>query len=210
MKTIKGKIVRSEKQSPYLSASKMIDKAAGELIQKKFSDLIRTARETSVFDADNGFDPHSPQSQLAAREQGFYEKVLKAVAQRGKCVFCDLKDKYLVAEKNGVVLTVALFPYIDGHLLIIPRRHIELMKDLNEKEREAVFYLSALGEKILKKQLGIENIWFLLREGKGIKVGKTVDHLHFHLMPYDPKVIKMGETELKVTPLAMAKKLRAK
>lgn len=210
MKSTGGKIVRSEKQSPYLSASKMIDKAAGELIQKKFSDLIKIARETPVFDADNGFDPHSPQAQLAARERGFYEKVLEAVAQRGKCVFCDLKEKYLIAQKDGVVLTVALFPYIDGHLLIIPRRHIELMKELNEKEREAVFHLSALGGQLLKKKLGIGNVWFLLREGQGIKVGKTVDHLHFHLLPYNPKVIKMGETELKVTPLAMAKKLKAK
>lgn len=210
MKSIGGKIVRSEKQSPYLSGSKMIDKAAGEMIQKKFSDLIKIARETPVFDADNGFDPHSPQAQLAARERGFYEQVLVAVAERGKCVFCDLKEKYLIAEKDGVVLTVALFPYIDGHLLIIPRRHIESLSQLNEREERALLSLGRKGIKLLKERLAVENVWFLLREGKGIKAGKTVKHLHFHLIPYSPEVIKMGETELKIEPIKIAKKLREK
>jgi diadenosine tetraphosphate (Ap4A) HIT family hydrolase len=82
------------------------------------------------------------------------------------------------------------------------------MGDLNKKEWEAVFNLSILGRQILKRNLEVENFWFLLREGKGIRVGKSVDHLHFHLLPYDPGVIKVGETELKLTPLAMARKLR--
>ncbi|MBM3208844.1 adenylyltransferase/cytidyltransferase family protein [Candidatus Shapirobacteria bacterium] len=207
MKEIGGKIVRSEMQAPYLSASKMIDKAAGELIQKKFASLINAARTTPVLDAD-GFDPYTAQTQLAAREKGFYDKVLAEVEKRGRCVFCDLKEKYLIAEKNGVVLTVALFPYIDGHLLIIPRRHVERLGELNEKEQETIFYLEKYGAKILKERLGVENIWILLREGEGIKAGKTVNHFHVHLIPYDQEVIKMGEKRLTMEPIVMAKKLR--
>ncbi|MFC1790464.1 adenylyltransferase/cytidyltransferase family protein [Patescibacteria group bacterium] len=209
IKSIKGKIVRSVRQAPYLSASKMINKAAGEVIQKKFEELLRIARETPVLDADQGgFDPHSRDVQLAARENGFYQKVLEAVAQRGKCVFCDLKKKYLVAEKNKVVLTVALYPYTDGHLLIIPRRHLESVDQLTALEQTAIFDLTSRGKALLNRSLKIANFWLLIREGNGIKAGKTVDHLHFHLLPYDPRVIRMADTTLKIAPLKLAQILR--
>jgi len=119
-----------------------------------------------------------------------------------------LRSERKIAEKNGVVLTVALFPYIDGHLLIIPRRHVERLGELNEKEQETIFYLEKYGAKILKERLGVENIWILLREGEGIKAGKTVNHFHVHLIPYDQEVIKMGEKRLTMEPIVMAKKLR--
>jgi len=202
-----GKIARSERQAPYLSASKMIDKAAGEIIQKKFSALIKTAAETPILDAD-GFDPHHPQVQLAAREKGFYDQVLASVAKRGKCVFCDLKEKYIIASRDGIVLTVALFPYIDGHLLVIPRRHLLTIDQLNPGEISMIFDMVGRGKKILNQGLGIENYWIILREGNGIKAGKSVDHLHFHLIPYNSTVVKMGNKKLTSTPLKMAQTLK--
>jgi len=206
IKSIKGKVIRSERQAPYLSASKMIDKAAGEWIKKEFAGILKTAQETPVLNAD--FDPHDTTAQLAARERGFYDQVLQAVAKRGKCVFCDLKEKYIIAKKGGWILTVALYPYIDGHLLIIPKKHIESIADLTKKDQEIIFYLEKKGQVLLKKALGVENFWFILREGNGIKAGKTVSHLHFHLMPYDPGVVKMVDKKLTITPLKIARKLR--
>jgi len=204
--SIGGKIVRSERQAPYISASKMIDKAAGELIKNKFLGVLKLAKETPVLNAD--FDPYTPENQLTARERGFYDRVLKEVAKRGKCVFCDLKDKYIIAEKDNVVLTVALYPYIDGHLLIVPRRHIKSTKELTRKEKLAVFALLKRGEGLLRKEKGDKNFWFLVREGEGVKAGKTVNHLHFHLLPYNPKVIKISEKKLTVRPISLARKLR--
>ncbi len=199
-----GKIVLSERMAPYISASMMIDKAAGELIKKSFGKVLETANKTTVINAD--FDPFDPANQLAAREKGFYDKILAEVD--GRCVFCDLKDKYIIDEKDGVVLTVALYPYADGHLLIIPKRHIETIDDLTDKERRAVFELKKKGMRLLSEKLGIENVWFLVREGDGVKAGKTVRHVHFHLLPYDANVIKMAQVKLKVRPIDLAKKLR--
>lgn len=206
MQSIGGKVVRSELQAPFISASKIINKAAGDLIRRKFDDLLKLANETKVLNAD--LDPFSPEAQLTAREKGFYDKVWKEAADK-KCVFCDLKDKYIIAEKDGVALTVALFPYIDGHLLIIPRRHIETINDLNEKEEKAIFELKALGTKLLKEKMGIENCWILVREGDGIKAGKTVLHLHYHILPYDLRVVKMGEVKLNIAPIDIALKLKS-
>lgn len=205
MQLIGGKIVRSERMAPFISASKIIDRAAGELIKERFAGILKVAKEEPVINAD--FDPFSPQTQLTAREKGFYEKVWQTAGNM-KCVFCDLREKYVITEKNGVVLTVALYPYVDGHLLIIPKRHIESMGELSRKEEGVVFELARTGTKLLKKKYGVENSWFLIREGDGIKVGKTVRHLHFHLIPYRPEVIKMTEVKLDILPQEVAKTLR--
>ena len=206
IKSTGGKIVRSERMAPYISASLMINKAAGEVLKEVFVEVLRAAEENPMINAD--FDPFAVESQLAAREAGFYKKVVEEVNKRGKCVFCDLKEKYLIKEKNGVVLTVALYPYIDGHLLIIPRRHVETVGELTKKEWRAVYELQAVARRLLTEKLGIKNFWFLLREGDGVAAGKTVKHLHYHVLPYDAGVIKMGGARLSVAPVDLSKKLR--
>ncbi len=208
IQSIGGKIVRSERMAPYISASLMINKAAGEVLKEVFMEVLKATEENPVINAD--FDPFAVESQLAARESGFYKKVLEEVGKRGKCVFCDLKKKYLIKEIDRVVLTVALYPYIDGHLLIIPRRHIEAGDDLTRKEREAIYKLQMVAKRLLKEKLGIENYWFLVREGNGVAVGKTVNHWHYHVLPYDAGVIKMGDTKLNMVPMDLAKKLGGK
>ena len=201
-----GKIVRSERQGPGISASKMIDKAAGELIRIRFAPLMKLAEENPVLNAD--FDPYALESQLGARHRGFYQQVLIEVAKKKQCVFCDLKEKYIIAERGGVVLTVALFPYIDGHLLIIPRRHCQSLTELKVREWQAVKYLTQLGLKLLKKELGQENVWFLEREGS--RAGKTVSHLHFHLIPFVPELVNWHYQRITLAPQKLAEKLRQK
>lgn len=208
IESIGGKIVRSERMAPYISASLMINKAAGEVLKEVFVEVLRATEENPMINAD--FDPFDPANQLTAREKGFYDKVLSEVGKKGKCVFCDLKDRYIIEEEDGVVLTVALYPYIDGHLLIIPRRHVETADELTEKEWGAVYKLQVLAKRLLRGKLGIKNFWFLVREGDGIAAGKTVRHLHYHVLPYDAGVIKMGETKLSMMPLEVSKKLKGK
>ena len=202
-----GKIIRSERQAPFISASKMIDKAAGDLIQKRLNKVLETAQKTPVLNAD--LNPFSPEAQLTAREKGFYQQIWKYAAEK-KCVFCDLKEKYIIAEKNNVVLTVALYPYTDGHLLIIPKRHIESINELNKKEWQTILNLAKFGKKLLQEKMELKNIWLLVREGNGVETGKTVLHLHFHLLPYNPEIFKMSGAKLTIAPIDLATKLKKK
>ncbi len=68
-----------------------------------------------------------------ARANGTYDQ-LAALASESKCVFCDLREKFIISEDSGVVLTVNLAPYTDGHTLIIPRRHIERVDEMTDEE----------------------------------------------------------------------------
>jgi len=145
------------------------------------------------------------------RVSDWYNRVVSSL---DKCVFCDLKDKYIITEENGLALTVNLFPYIDGHLLIIPRRHIERFSEITPQEWTTVHSLITLGVDLLKQGFGMEDSNILYREG-GVGSGKSLGHLHFHIMPCVPGFLDRNEKgiyytyqELKLTPLAIARKLK--
>jgi ATP adenylyltransferase len=128
-----------------------------------------------------------------------YSGIWKTV---GKCVFCDLKKRYVIMEMNGMVLTTNLYPYIDGHLMIIPKRHITHLKQLTEKEWETVRLLNYLSKKILKKLIGVNSLWMLYREGGlGKASQKTVEHLHIHLIPYKDGLVEWKYDTIHYSPV---------
>lgn len=142
-----------------------------------------------------------------ARTGGYYGKIWTTV---GKCVFCDLRDKYIVHEENGLVLTVPLYAYIDGNLMIIPRRHVKSVKELTESEWQTVRKFMYIAKKIIRKVHDLRDIEYLLRDG-GIKVNSTVqDHLHMHVVPFDnPDLQVWNYRKLHYTPLENAELFRA-
>lgn len=137
-----------------------------------------------------------------ARTGGYYGKIWTTV---GKCVFCDLRDKYVVMEENGMVMTVALFAYIDGNVMIMPRRHVKSVKELTSDEWETARKMMYVAKKMIRKIYGIKGIQYIIRDG-GIEAQSTVsDHLHVHVMPFDaPDLSTWNYRKLKYTPLENA------
>ncbi len=154
---------------------------------------------------DKKKDYFTPKWQINARKKGRYDEIAKNVS---KCVFCDLKDKYIIAEKSGIVLTVNIFPYTTGHLMVIPRRHVENYLDLTQKEIDVCQRLLREGLRLLHDRLDIKSVWFLLREGP--EVGKTVKHLHWQIMPFVEGLVKWNYQEIEIAPEELAKVLRKK
>ena len=142
-----------------------------------------------------------------ARTGGYYGEIWTTV---GKCVFCDLREKYIVHEENGMVLTVALFAYIDGNVMIIPRRHVRSVKEMTAEEWETARKLMYIAKKLVRKIYGIKGIQYILRDG-GITAQSTVsDHLHIHVVPFDaPDLSVWNYRKLKYTPLENAELFRA-
>lgn len=99
-----------------------------------------------------------------------------------RCPFCDEEHfaGQLVAENKSSALIVSLAPYHKHHLLIIPKRHLEKILEINEEEMLDIISLQKIGIKILYG-LGYENMSVLVREGENI--GKSVRHLHYHIIP---------------------------
>lgn len=142
-----------------------------------------------------------------ARTGDYYDEIWQNV---GKCVFCDLRAKYIVAEENDVVLTIALFAYIDGNLMIVPRRHVRSVKELSDSEWATIRKLMYIAKKLIREVHGIKGIQYVLRDG-GIVAQSTVsDHLHFHCIPFDaPDLSVWNYRQLQYTPLENAQLYQA-
>lgn len=135
-----------------------------------------------------------------ARTGGYYGDIWTSV---GKCVFCDMRDKYIFFEENGVVMTIVLYAYIDGHLMIIPRRHVRSVKELTPEEWESMRKMMYMAKKLIRRVHGIKGMQIIQKDGA--EAQSTVEHLHFQCVPFDaPDLSTWNYRKLKYTPLENA------
>ncbi len=140
-----------------------------------------------------------------ARVAGKYDRIWQTV---GKCCFCDMRDKYIFYEEGGVVMTVPLYAYIDGHILLVPRRHVRSVKDLTPAEWEAMRKLMYLAKKLVREVWGVKSMQIIQKEGASAQ--RSVEHLHFHCIPFDaPDLSTWNYRQLANTPLENSAKYRA-
>ncbi|HSX28794.1 MAG TPA: deaminase [Candidatus Saccharimonadales bacterium] len=149
--------------------------------------------------------PEAQRKQIQYRDARFtnqYDAIWQGV---GKCVFCDLRDKYVIHEENGVVLTITLFAYIDGHMMILPRRHVDSPKELTSEEWEAIRKMMYIARKLIKKVHKVKGIQFVQKEGADAQA--TVGgHLHYHAVPFNaPDLNVWNYRRLTYTPLENAR-----
>lgn len=142
-----------------------------------------------------------------ARTTGAYDKIWQTV---GRCVFCD-HDKgeahHEIYEENGVYMTVPAYAYVDGHLLVIPRRHVHSVKELTAEEWETMRKMFYLAKKMIREVHGIKGMQIVQKDGR--EAQSTVEHLHFHCIPFDaPDLSVWNHRELANTPYENAEKYR--
>ena len=104
------------------------------------------------------------------------------------CPFCEVNHKRnkVIFDGQTVYVTLSNPRLTEGHLLIIPKRHIEKPSDMNAEERKELF------DTLLQFQNKIINS---LAQGCDIRENYRpfakqddlkVDHIHFHLIPRNP------------------------
>jgi diadenosine tetraphosphate (Ap4A) HIT family hydrolase len=107
-----------------------------------------------------------------------YEKYLKTLKT---CPFCELEKNEIIKQNKFAILTLAKAPYTKDHLLVLPKKHILKLNSLTSKEKQALERLEYYALKKLHKKY--KNVSILYREGNKKEVGKSIDHLHIHLIP---------------------------
>ncbi|MFH1325513.1 MAG: HIT domain-containing protein [archaeon] len=98
-----------------------------------------------------------------------------------KCPFCHLSKDEKLKENKYAILIFAKAPYTKDHLLVIPKKHSLNLKSLTKREKDCIEKLLYYGMKKLHKKHSNVNI--LYREGIKKEVGKSISHLHYHLIP---------------------------
>ncbi|MFN4219504.1 MAG: HIT family protein [bacterium] len=112
---------------------------------------------------------------------------------KSKCIFCFFKDvpitevepsveNLIIYKSSFSFIMMNKYPYINGHLMVIPYRHIDDILLLNEQEKLDIFGNIELSVKILKECYNPSGF------NIGINVGKVAgagidQHIHFHIVP---------------------------
>jgi len=97
------------------------------------------------------------------------------------CVFCTRPETEIVAENDLALAFYDKFPVNQGHVLVIPRRHVGSFFEAAPEELAAINeLLFAVKDKLAKKfspdgyNIGVNVGW---------AAGQTVFHLHVHIIP---------------------------
>lgn len=103
------------------------------------------------------------------------------------CILClvsqgsDEVESLVVYERGTMLVSLNLYPYNPGHLLIFPKRHCTDVRHLTDEERGDLFLtqnrcLDVLDS--LYKPAGY-NIGYNM----GLAAGGSIEHLHMHIIP---------------------------
>lgn len=116
----------------------------------------------------------------STKEELFYRKHLKEI-DRSICQFCAVKHDSpdLIRQTEGFKIIKNIFPYstwdmqkVTGHLMIVPIKHTESLKDLSDKEAVEFVKLISHYE---------DRGYNVYARAPGSTV-KTVSHQHTHLI----------------------------
>lgn len=99
------------------------------------------------------------------------------------CIFCAIAAKrapaYVVYETPGTVAFLDLFPYTRGHLLVVPKHHVDRLTDLAPDEYRDFF--GSLAE--MCRRLDRFSRHYNVALNQGENAGQVIFHLHFHVIP---------------------------
>ena len=95
------------------------------------------------------------------------------------CPFCHVLNPVLANELAFACFDK--FPVNDGHLLLVPRRHVASWFEASLEERTALMAPLDEARKLLQARYSPEGYNIGINVGKA--AGQTIPHLHVHLIP---------------------------
>ncbi len=113
--------------------------------------------------------------------------VRKVIKPKG-CVFCNAAkdsknpDSLVLFKSRTMMVLLNKYPYNNGHLLILPKKHTAEFDKLSDKDLLAMQVLTKHTIKILKKVYSPHGF------NTGMNLGQVAgagipDHLHYHIIP---------------------------
>lgn len=115
-------------------------------------------------------------------------KYVRKIKQPKGCVFCSAqKNKsraqvgLLYKSKNAMVI-LNKYPYNNGHLLLLPTRHVGNLEDLTPHEWSEIHVLLKQSVAVLKDAYDCPGLNVGLNLGSAAGAGIPA-HLHYHIIP---------------------------
>jgi len=135
------------------------------------------------------------------------------------CILCALRDSdkrvpdLVVLRHELMIVTLNLYPYNPGHLMIFPRRHLA---DIRQFTQEEVLAMHRLQERSMHALEALYNPrGFNIGFNVGQASGASIEHIHCHVIPRHRneiglvEMISQGSRVLVEDPMETREKLRA-
>lgn len=101
------------------------------------------------------------------------------------CIFCSIIQGKIPSEKvyedDQVFAFKDINPEAPVHVLIIPKKHIASINELDEDNSQVIGHIYVAAKKIAM-ELGIAESGYRVVANCGSNAGQTVYHIHFHLL----------------------------
>ncbi|HEX5068855.1 MAG TPA: HIT domain-containing protein [Vicinamibacterales bacterium] len=103
------------------------------------------------------------------------------------CIFCaplavPQSESLVVHVDERTFVVLNKFPYNNGHLMVVPRRHVGRLAELEAPELAEFITLCQVGERVLAREYAPHGFNMGLNLGKSAGAG-IEGHLHMHIVP---------------------------
>ncbi len=113
----------------------------------------------------------------------------KNAADKSDCVFCAIQqspasdeEKFIVHRAGSNFVILNIFPYITGHLMVVPYDHIPFLAAASKDVTDELMDLTKRSQEILAEVYRPDGLNIGMNLGKASGAG-VENHFHMHIMP---------------------------
>ncbi len=112
--------------------------------------------------------------------------VTSASGGKVDCIFCSTsepgRDELMLVRGRVAYVILNLYPYNNGHLMVVPDRHVPNLASMTGEEQAELMRLTRHAEIALTEAYAPQGINVGINLGRPAGAG-VLDHLHVHLVP---------------------------
>jgi ATP adenylyltransferase len=102
------------------------------------------------------------------------------------CIFCRSidpgRDELVLVRGRLAYVILNLYPYNNGHLMVVPDRHVATLEASTPEERRELMRFTRHAEMALNEAYAPQGINIGINLGRPAGAG-VLDHLHIHMVP---------------------------
>ncbi len=108
--------------------------------------------------------------------------------ERRGCVFCDLpagdddEAVYILYRGRRAFVIMNLYPYNNGHLMVIPYAHVDTLTALDEPTVSEMMVLTQRAQTVIQERMHPQGFNLGMNQGRAGGAG-IAEHVHLHVVP---------------------------